>query len=153
MYIFNFIVFWKKNYRPFLLNFIYIDWKIPTAWLKWFCPWVLNSIHAAHGDGYGGEHEHRGHAKELWREQSISQSLTRRERRTKEDVDRDKTPLKHIRFRSSIRWGIPVRCYLVAANARLIRNLRKGYMGLIIDVWLLGEVAADTCNVQLVINN
>ena len=63
---------------------------------------------AAHDDGHGGEHERRGHASHKILhggegEQSIAQSLTRRERRTKEDVDRDKTPLKHIRFRSSIR--------------------------------------------------
>jgi len=57
---------------------------------------------ATHGDGHGEEHERRGHVKELRKEQSISQSLTRRGRRTKEDVDRDKAPLKHIRFHSSI---------------------------------------------------
>ena len=58
---------------------------------------------ATHGDGHGEEHERRGHVKELRKEQSTSQSLTRRGRRTKEDVDRDKAPLKHISLRSSIR--------------------------------------------------
>ena len=58
---------------------------------------------ATHGNGHGEEHERRGHVKELRKEQSISQSLTRRGRRTKKDVDRDKAPLKHISLRSSIR--------------------------------------------------
>ena len=54
------------------------------------------------GATHGEEHERRGHVKELRKEQSISRSLTRSGRRTKEDVDRDKAPLKHIRFHSSI---------------------------------------------------
>ena len=58
---------------------------------------------ATHGDGHGEEHERRGHVKELWKEHSISRSFTRSGRRTKEDVDKDKAPFKHISLRSSIR--------------------------------------------------
>ena len=61
---------------------------------------------AAHDDGHGGEHERRDHVKELRREQSISQSLTRR-RRTKKDVDIDKATLKHIRFRYLLHEAFP----------------------------------------------
>jgi hypothetical protein len=111
----------KKNYRPFLLNFIYIDWKIPTAWLKWFLS--LNfKFHT------------RGSRRWSWRgawaswpcegvvegTEHLTKSYTEGEEN--EDVDIDKAPLKHIRFRSSIRYGIPIRCYLVVAHAHPIRK-------------------------------